>query len=483
MNRNVKLKNLSMLDTFEVQGYWWLPGEKTEIAGTLYSDSTGIYLETIDFGELFDDDRDYGIIHGFTVKGEEVTLLRNFIINQEFNMPGISYQKFFCNYFIVGANISDINTVLFKSVNVYSTYLTKWFDSRPYFTEDNTGPENKGYTTHFSPPEIVKNYLSSIGAEIRNSYKWNYKDSQEGTYSDYKESFTITPDQWQTFEWYEDKINGLNRLITLLIGEAILFEDVVFDGEDENLGSSENPKIRPKKYHLFLNQGDVKIKDKMSSNRMIFTYRDISHKIGEICNNWFLKEKELGNVFNLYFSDFFNGKADLENKFLNGVQTLEVYHRALGYGKIFDDEVKEQNIHIINEALEGVIEEDILTEVNKKIKHLNEYSLNKRLKNIFCDLLHDDITKHLFISNKKAKSFANRVVETRNYLTHYDEEGKENKFEGIELYYANELLKVVAGVLLFKESGIDEEAILMKIKGSHKLSQTIPQSKSELKIR
>ncbi|WP_283154124.1 HEPN domain-containing protein [Guptibacillus hwajinpoensis] len=481
MERNAKINNLSMLDDYEVQGYWWLPDQKdNQLAGNLYYENQKINLHVL--GSFSNEIIEHDYIHGITIKGEEITLFNNKLVNGTINMPGFPSQQFTAMYFIVGDHITDIDEIKFRSVNISSTYLTKWFNNRPFHTEDKLDEESNliNQSNTFIAPEVHSVYVKSIDAEICNNYNFNQQsDSVTKMNLKYREFLKITPDEWQDFDWYRKNINKLNRLLSLFVGEPVYLERMVLEGEIEDTGFGEDFN-ETKKYHVYFSQREVKVNEKLISGKMLFTYPEVKQNLGVIFDNWFEKESYLNNVLNLYFGDIYNGNVDLETKFLNAVQTLEVYHRNSGYGKLFSDEEKDKDLNIINEALTGLIPDDKLAAINSRLKYYNDYSLVKRLEDIVKDKLNNDTKEYLFKSNTKAGSFIFKSANTRNYLTHYDETSQEKRFVGVEMFYATKLLKALSGILLLKELGIDESIALNKAKTNHSLSQLIAISKKEL---
>jgi len=485
MKRNTKISKLTMLEEFEVQGYWWLPEDReNELSGNLYSEEGDFYLEILgSFSTRFSNISEYDYIHGFTVKGEKVTLIRGMGLNNTLNAPGISTEKLLISSFIIGEHLSEVSQVKFQSVNIVMTHLTNWFNSRPFNAGTKTEEQSDNIlndTISFIPPKVNTFYLKSLDAKIRNHYSYTRKGDFIGDASySFIESFRITTVERKSYDWFNRIINSVTRLMTLLINEPIYIKKIVFYGEYENIPGTYR-KVR-KKHFLYFSQRDVEVKEKFHFFKMLFTFHDIQTNFEKVFDTWFEKETRLRNVYNLYFSDFFNRKEDLETKFLNAVQTLEVYHRSMGYGKIFTDEEKDNYLLTIGEAIEDLVPENIYKEVNNKLQYFNEYSLSKRLKDII-DHLNKDTRVYLLESNRMTKSFIYKVVSTRNYLTHYGEGLEKKVYKGIELYYATIILKTLAGILLFKELSIDEEKVLIAIKENSNLSSQIHSSKSNLKL-
>src|SRR5699024_9427618 len=159
----------------------------------------------------------------------------------------------------------------------------------------------------------------------------------------------------------------------------------------------------------------------------------------------------------------------IETKFLNAIQTLEVYHRTLDKEEEFSDSHKQEYLRIISDAIEGKIPDEIKKRVIENLEYFNKYSLGKRLRDILKSLDNDTVS-YLFKNRKNAKDFFYRAVLTRNDLTHNGRSKKDKTFKGIEKFYAFKLLRVLSLILLFKELGINESLTLDAICKSHDLS-------------
>ena len=69
----------------------------------------------------------------------------------------------------------------------------------------------------------------------------------------------------------------------------------------------------------------------------------------------------------------------------------------------------------------------------------------KKIIDIYQDLL------NFFIEDRK--SFIEKVVNTRNYLTHHSEDLKERAVKGEDLYYLTQKLKICLETCLLNEMG------------------------------
>ena len=69
------------------------------------------------------------------------------------------------------------------------------------------------------------------------------------------------------------------------------------------------------------------------------------------------------------------------------------------------------------------------------------------------------------------KYFTGAIVDTRNYLTHYDDDLKDSSLKGADLYWANQRLRIFITILLLKEIDIEENVILDSMRENNKISQ------------
>jgi len=486
LDKNSKIIKYSMLDEFDVQGIWWVPVEnnedKEELSGSLYSEDGQFFLSII--GSLSESEIDmktHNYLHGFTVKGEKVTLIDCIPINKMYNAPGIAQQTVMVTSFLTGDHFNNINQIEFQSVNVSSTYLTQWFNSTPFRSKDEIDEKSKiiGNSTSVIMPKIQKFYIPFLDAEFRNhGYFKSTGDYYESMNYFYKESFMITPTNGNSYEWFKEIIVDLNKLLTLLINEPIYFREVIFNGEYEDFEKTGGEKRR-KKYHLYLSQNGIKEKEKMGTYKMLFTYKDVRNHFSNLLNNWFEKKDNLKSVYNSYLSTHYNSSDVLETKFLNTIQTLEIYHRTQGRGKLFSDETRESYLSTLNKIMEDKIPTEVQKEINSKLQYFNEYSLLNRLKDILQHLNPDTIL-YLFENKRIAKDFFYKIVLTRNDLTHLGISEKEKAYKGIDLYYATNLMKILSAIKLFTELGLEEDNVLNAIKKHFNLSFIISDSKTKL---
>mgnify|MGYP001345362170 CR=1 FL=1 len=88
----------------------------------------------------------------------------------------------------------------------------------------------------------------------------------------------------------------------------------------------------------------------------------------------------------------------------------------------------------------------------------NEPTLYERLMGLF-----QEVNFIYNLSKRKRKSYAYKVVETRNYLTHFDHSKKEKILKSDEMFYSTKYFEMILNFLILKEFGLEKEFIEKKI--------------------
>lgn len=193
---------------------------------------------------------------------------------------------------------------------------------------------------------------------------------------------------------------------------------------------------------------------KVHPAEMLFTLGDIDGDFGRFLNNWFGKAERLGSVYDLYFATAYGCAAYMDDRFLSLVQAVEAYHRrALGTTELPEEEHEKRPEEVLSAAPDA--HKDWL---RGKLAYSNEPGLRKRLAEILCG--DPEVMKPIFeVSSKKRDGFMYKDVETRNYLTHYDQGKKGTAATGRELHELTERLKSVLEACLVQEVGFEGERL------------------------
>jgi ApeA N-terminal domain 1 len=137
----------------------------------------------------------------------------------------------------------------------------------------------------------------------------------------------------------------------------------------------------------------------------------------------------------------------MEQKFLNIIQSVESYHRRRSNKRDLPEDKHKKRI----EAIRAGSPQAYRKWLSDKLKYSNELSLRQRLK----DLLDDkNINQPVLPLVGRKSVFINRVVNARNFLTHYEPSGRRSAATGEELYYMAQILSFLVQACFLHELGI-----------------------------
>lgn len=141
---------------------------------------------------------------------------------------------------------------------------------------------------------------------------------------------------------------------------------------------------------------------------MLFRFEDIRDNTNQVINSWIHNYNQSGPAFDSYFLAKIGIQKHLDERFLSLVQGLEAYHRSTSDEKQMDPAELEE---LVERILEQCPKEK-KDWVKSRLEH-NEISLRRRVKKLI------EPFKDLFGSRGNRSALINRVVETRNRLTHH----------------------------------------------------------------
>lgn len=452
-----------MIEEFEYKGIWWLLDKpKEQVSGTLrFTPDEGAILDLIG---SFKDIKNMNkilkpeIILGVSSNGKKITLYKCFETKSSFTFPGFfQTSSFFANLVFIGAHFQKSEDIKFKSISVHYLHLDEWvnisgfdikFDIKSLWKE-------KEMIIKYKLPEPFQADISD-GFKILINFRATGPSllfvQKEATIKQ-KTEIKIETSEDKSFEDYRKIIYHIQNFLSLGIMESV--HPLAIAGLTEV-----NKEIIENKAHylpveVFYRLSDIPKRHKpLLPDDMLFTFKDISNRFESFLRNWFEKMDLLEPVYNLYFGTLYNPRMYLEHRFLSLIQAIESFHQRTSGGKYLSDE----DYKVVYDALVTAIPErvrgDLKDRLKDYLKYGNEFSLRKRLKEIF-DKYQEILDR--FIKDKN--SFIEKVVKTRHYQTHHDKELKECAANGEDLYRLTQKLKMCLEICLLTELGFNSEEI------------------------
>lgn len=439
-----------MIDDVEIHGKWFLPiNPRRKIRGTLrYTPSDGARLSLDEF--LFSDESvafsvtEPDFILGVSMAGEKITLYKCSGVGSAFR----AYQAF------VGDHFTKQEQMSFRFLTLEYIYLEEWADLEKLWYERIK--ESKDFIVRYKYKDPL---LLAESEDYKVHLGFGYSLSMN-------KKFGMDIDQnCQIFIEFSRRTNiedclSMTKLIQNFISLALLrpsgLKKFQCFKDNHSIGSKISLMMQP--VGLVYDEDSHRYYDKL------FSLSDVRNDVGDIIKNWIGKLDLLSPVYNLYFSVLQSSFMYEEHKFLNYAQALETYHRR-AIGGIYQEKeeyIKGAYKQLIN-SLPHDMESDFKKSVSSMLRYAYQYSFRKRIRELINNTL-SCLPDDLVIDNNYIEIFVEKIVSTRNWLTHHDDKGK--AVEGSDLYYLSLWLKMIIEVSLLKEIGFESHRIKLLLSRS-----------------
>jgi hypothetical protein len=463
------------MQSFEAKGLWWLPQYPThQVAGTLSFDpSSGATLSTIgdvfanEIAQLFGTKKEFGsiswfpekisipCIHGYIDAGDPITLWRN-RWDAETMATGYLGSKFVSQVLFKGCHFDKEEDIVFSEVSIDYSLLEQWLGPEGLsgkFTDHEDGrPHRIEYTYEFSPP--VSYSVNKLTVSFHHDLKLE-GDRVADIHLIRNSSIRVQCKQPMDFgELQRDVIYHLRNLLTLATGSSVVPERVRAFSPNTPI---ETPSGLPTQIEMYyITKSGEPTPRPLNRRDMLFRYEDVRDNFELYLGNWIIKSEQLRPVIDLYFSLFYIPSMYVHLEFLTLAQAIETYHRRVYVGEYVPSDEAAPIIDALSQAIPENVSSDHKQSIKQRLKYLNEFSLRKRLKNILNDALspYQSIVDQLIINRG---DFVENVVETRNYLTHYSGEPRDNPAEQRVLARK---LRVLMQLCFCKEIGFPAETVV-----------------------
>ena len=195
-------------------------------------------------------------------------------------------------------------------------------------------------------------------------------------------------------------------------------------------------------------------------DKALFLYPNVSHRLEGMISKWLENYETIGPAFDLYFATRTQTSLFVDTKILLLAQALETLHRRTSQEK----EMAEDEFATIRDTILQSCPQDKRQWLAIRLSHANELGFRRRIQRLiepFKDFLGD---------GKTAKDLINKICDTRNYLTHYDETS--TRYRAVTPSDLLELLKKMEAIFqlrLLMLLGFDYSSIEVIVENSEPL--------------
>ena len=196
---------------------------------------------------------------------------------------------------------------------------------------------------------------------------------------------------------------------------------------------------------------------------MLFRYPDVASRIGQILSKWLDSYGTFTPAYNLYFASRYDGRQYPDVNFLRLVQGIETLHRRSSEEtEMPKDEFKNH----VNSILQSC-PDDKRDWVKDKLSSANALPLRRRLGRMI------EPFRHLFGNEEESEILVKRIVDTRNYLTHYSGKLERKAASHEDLLMLRDKLEGLFQLHLMRLIGFDGEFIASILNRNYELSRKL----------
>jgi len=353
---------------------------------------------------------------------------------------------------IVGRHFQKPEHIKFKSIRTRYSHLDEWVTVSGFYEPRLDEPDDE---IKYKKPEPIQ---ASIGDGYKVSICFERQSIRSPSFSAPKKLcikertyIKIEASEEKPFEEYTKAMRKIQHFLSL--GVMTPVDPLTIDGV---IKTNEKGTIHPtvEIYHCDMLKDVPRMPERLWFDKL-FTLEDISNRFETFLRKWFEIADSLEPTVNLYFATLYTPYMYLEFHFLSLIQAIESFHRRIFKGEYMSDEdYKRIRSLLVNAIPPDEVGNDHKQSLKSRIQYGNEFSLRTRLKEIF-----EEYKENLkeFIENTNA--FVNGVVDTRNYLTHYEEDPTKHVDSGDALYELTKKLRILLEICLLRELGFSSDEI------------------------
>lgn len=453
-------------------GYFWLPSAPdNKIPGTLIiTDGGNIELEVIGlFNDMMDElngNNKLERIVGEIEKYGLITLDDCHYKNKTISLIGpiskssINVQKVF-----LGVAYDDKEINLFNSFQFSVDGLDEWLGLNGIKVEYLLVNDcfSSASITYTPPKEISFNLNNGMKLLTVTHSTVPTGSSKTEAKITQKMYFKLVSEQEQTLNIFIATAYKIITFLCFAIDKTVCIEDVSVTSNAICRKISEG-KHYPISILLYYKSNPyTEVKPKIDCNQMLFKFDVVKEDLERILNNWLNSYETIDSALSLYFSTKEGAHKYLENQFLSLAQGLETYHRRTSTEKLMDEVIFEELV----EKLVEQCPEEHKKWLSGRLTHGNEINLRKRIKNII------EPFRDIFGNNKEISSLITRILDTRNYLTHYDKSSDSKSAKGKDLYLLCLKMEAIFQLHFLQILGFTPAEIKSVFDNSYELRQKI----------
>ncbi|MBX3063596.1 MAG: hypothetical protein KF726_11505 [Anaerolineae bacterium] len=455
------------MDEFTHAGTWYLPslpsntvggtlsfnpqnGARLDLTGDFFvpvehiSSIEGVWTQSVGmFSEI-------NVVWGHTEHGRAATLFncRALTRLRAIGHDGATFQV---GIVMIGCHFKSLDDAVFNYVRLRLVNLPLWFgfSASNYEVQHTFESDHTKWTTTYRMTKAVTIELETFSLTFLSGFDRNRSNNTIPTYF-----VELIPQAPLPFVELEAKlIRPLQDFLSLATDKAST--PIAIDTRSESCVPDGGTILTPIHLYFVAKGANIKYEEPRFLQNIPFSYEVVKENLNLYLSNWYRKIEWLRTAIDLYTGLYYLPSVYSHLEFLTLSQAIETYHRRKFDGKYMPPEKYQKVFQKLLDAVPDELEDSHRQSLISRLRFANEYSLRKRITLILRENLavYQSIVDAL-VGNKAL--FVSRLVDTRNYLTHYSEEpGEHTIFDEAEQKNFAEQMKLVLQLCFYSEIGFD----------------------------
>lgn len=443
---------MRITETLTKSGFFWLPSDsENKLPGTLsVLDGGKIELEVLGFFKGHQPLNDASPIHrivGIIEKDGYVTLDDCFYTNSTMTFGGISKARIFVRRALVRIGYDDQEPVVLNEFRFSVEGLDDWFGLSGIQTTDDFA--NKTATITYIPQDEITFDLDN-GLQLAFGLSWTFPGSHRVTEAKItqKAYMRLRASEPRPLDEFTSTARLLTNFLCFATDETVAINSVT--------GRMANPPSKEGEEAERLDMGIVyqslpfsEKPPKAEWHRMLFRFPQVRDSAHAMINKWLAAYETFQPALDLYFSARTGAHRFIDSRFLALAQAVETLHRRTSNETFLEQDAYDA----LAATIVGLCSDEYKEWLRSKLAYGNEISLAQRLKRTI------EPFKDRLGSSEDRKKLVRSIVDTRNYLTHYDETLRDRVADGADLYHLCEKLEGILQLRFFMEIGFSPTQI------------------------
>jgi len=395
----------------EYIGYWWLPSDpKSAVAGTLrYAPETGCTLELMGYVGDAQLDGPIARLDGASPAGDQITLLQVVPTKNRFVQDTFPTIQYTCAVALVG-NYHPPDDLQFSKSVVRFEHLEQWAHVRHVHQEHLQGRRGVSFTVEVGEHGEL---CARAGYTVTAQSGFNASANDRSIRLDAFTALRIEPNEVRDLEWFIEETRALRDLAALSIGLPQPLTSLRLYG-----GQREVAPALSATEEVFAYFWEETPARRSRGSYPLIAYQRLRIVAPDILDRWKSVRDKYRDVIDLVLVVMSGHHTTSEVGFLLTMQAFEAFDRLRSPRELVPQDVFE----VARQAMAAAIPSSAPTELRRKlsdsIKFANEPSLRQRLK-AFHRRLSEELGEEPLGLGRPT---IDRLVDTRNFYTHYAEE-------------------------------------------------------------